>query len=211
MNAEQGEVRVRPSRAALMEEERRAVEHEEVARQQPERRQRRRQSTPEAPPYAMRLDWDPEDRIYVVTVPQLQGCVTHGRTRAEAVRRGEEAIASWLGAAERFGDPIPEPSAPTAVITGEALADLAHRVSHLSPDVENLPEWVLAEFRDVVGVYQRLPDKDRVIIDRAFDAERLPLWLIHLSARLLAAHQHLTGETLPAAVILAPPEGKPAP
>jgi predicted RNase H-like HicB family nuclease len=62
------------------------------------------------PPYAMRLDWDPDDRIFVATVPELPGCRTHGRTRAEAVRNGEEAIAAWLGGAQRFGDPLPAPA-----------------------------------------------------------------------------------------------------
>lgn len=61
------------------------------------------------PPYSMRLDWDPDDRIFVVSVPELAGCMTHGATYAEAVRNGEEAIASWLGAAEAFGDPLPAP------------------------------------------------------------------------------------------------------
>ncbi|HEY8600268.1 MAG TPA: type II toxin-antitoxin system HicB family antitoxin [Thermomicrobiales bacterium] len=61
------------------------------------------------PPYSMRLDWDPDEGIFVVSVPELAGCMTHGATYAEAVRNGEEAIASWLGAAEAFGDPIPAP------------------------------------------------------------------------------------------------------
>ena len=62
------------------------------------------------PPYSMRLDWDPDDRIFVVTVPELPGCMTHGTTRAEAVAQGEDAIASWLGASEAFGDAIPAPA-----------------------------------------------------------------------------------------------------
>lgn len=62
------------------------------------------------PPYSMRLDWDPDDAIFVVTVPELPGCMTHGGTRAEAVKNGEEAIASWLGASAAFGDTIPAPA-----------------------------------------------------------------------------------------------------
>jgi predicted RNase H-like HicB family nuclease len=61
--------------------------------------------------YAMWIDWDPDDRIFVVTVPELPGCMTHGETRTEAVRKGELAIASWLAAARHWGTPIPTPRA----------------------------------------------------------------------------------------------------
>lgn len=64
---------------------------------------------PAPPPYSLRIDWDPDDAIFVVVVPELPGCTTHGATYAEAVRNGEEAIASWLGAARAAGDPIPAP------------------------------------------------------------------------------------------------------
>lgn len=59
--------------------------------------------------YSMQLAWDPDDRIYVVTVPELAGCMTHGATAEEAARKGREAIASWLGAARAWHDPIPAP------------------------------------------------------------------------------------------------------
>jgi predicted RNase H-like HicB family nuclease len=35
--------------------------------------------------------------------------MTHGATHEEAVKQGEDAIASWLDAARAFGDPIPPP------------------------------------------------------------------------------------------------------
>lgn len=57
----------------------------------------------------MVIQWDPEDQIYVVTVPELPGCQTHGATHEEAVRRGHEAIESWIEAALADGDPIPVP------------------------------------------------------------------------------------------------------
>ena len=37
--------------------------------------------------YSMLIEWDPDDKIYVVTVPELEGCMTHGHTYEEA-RRG---------------------------------------------------------------------------------------------------------------------------
>lgn len=59
--------------------------------------------------YSMQLEWDPDDQIVVVTVPELPGCRTHGRTYEEAVQQGQLAIESWLEAARSNGTPIPTP------------------------------------------------------------------------------------------------------
>lgn len=59
--------------------------------------------------YSVILEWDPGDQIYVVTVPELPGCRTHGRTREEAVRQAQDAIQSWIDDAIASGDPIPQP------------------------------------------------------------------------------------------------------
>ncbi|HVC33199.1 MAG TPA: type II toxin-antitoxin system HicB family antitoxin [Chloroflexota bacterium] len=59
--------------------------------------------------YSMVIEWDPDDEVYVVTVPELPGCRTHGKTYEEAVRQGQDAIASWIDAARAWGHSIPEP------------------------------------------------------------------------------------------------------
>jgi predicted RNase H-like HicB family nuclease len=59
--------------------------------------------------YSMTLEWDPQDQIYVVTVPELPGCQTHGRSLEEAVRQGQDAIATWVVGMRYWGRPIPEP------------------------------------------------------------------------------------------------------
>lgn len=59
--------------------------------------------------YSMLIQWDKVDRIYVVTVPELPGCMTHGKTYEEAVRQGRDAIDSWIEANLAWGRPIPEP------------------------------------------------------------------------------------------------------
>ncbi len=59
--------------------------------------------------YSMLIQWDKDDRIYVVTVPELPGCQTHGKTYEEAVRQGRDAIDSWIEANLAWGRPIPEP------------------------------------------------------------------------------------------------------
>ena len=59
--------------------------------------------------YSMLLQWDPEDGIYVVTVPELPGCMSHGATYVEAVRQGQDAIDSWVAVSRSEGRPIPRP------------------------------------------------------------------------------------------------------
>lgn len=59
--------------------------------------------------YSMVIEWSDEDDAYIVTVPELPGCMTHGATHVEAVQQGEDAIESWLDAAIAWGRPIPEP------------------------------------------------------------------------------------------------------
>jgi predicted RNase H-like HicB family nuclease len=57
----------------------------------------------------MTIEWSDEDDAFIVTVPELPGCITHGATYAEAVQQGEDAIGSWLDAARAGGRPIPAP------------------------------------------------------------------------------------------------------
>jgi predicted RNase H-like HicB family nuclease len=59
--------------------------------------------------YSMYIQWDADDQIYVVTVPELPGCMTHGKIYEEAVQRGQDAIATWIYGSREMGLPIPEP------------------------------------------------------------------------------------------------------
>ncbi len=61
------------------------------------------------PPYSMLLEWDTEDHIYVVSVPELPGLHTHGTTYAEAAARGAERIAEWVAILAESGLPLPAP------------------------------------------------------------------------------------------------------
>ncbi len=59
--------------------------------------------------YSMYIQWDADDHIYVVTVPELPGCRTHGATYEEAIKQGRDAIESWIDANIAWGRPIPPP------------------------------------------------------------------------------------------------------
>jgi predicted RNase H-like HicB family nuclease len=59
--------------------------------------------------YSMIIQWSDEDQAYIVTVPELPGCRTHGDTYEEAVKQGQDAIESWIMAALADNDPVPPP------------------------------------------------------------------------------------------------------
>ena len=46
--------------------------------------------------YSMIIQWSVEDDVYIVTVPELPGCITHGATYEDAVKQGQDAIESWI-------------------------------------------------------------------------------------------------------------------
>lgn len=62
-----------------------------------------------APKYEIVIYWDNDDKIFVAEVPDLAGCMAHGKTQIEAVQNVSEAIELWLETAREFGDKIPEP------------------------------------------------------------------------------------------------------
>lgn len=59
--------------------------------------------------YSMLIEWEPLGGVYVVTVPELPGCRTHGHTLEEAVRQGRDAIETWIDGSRYWGRTIPEP------------------------------------------------------------------------------------------------------
>jgi predicted RNase H-like HicB family nuclease len=63
--------------------------------------------------YSMILQWSNEDELFLVTIPEFSDRVvmpcTHGKTREEAICRGEEVIEMYLEAWQAENEPIPEP------------------------------------------------------------------------------------------------------
>lgn len=59
--------------------------------------------------YSMVIGWSEEDQTYLVTVPELPGCRTHGASYEEAAQQGRDAIVSWISACKASGHPIPPP------------------------------------------------------------------------------------------------------
>jgi len=61
------------------------------------------------PRYSMVIEWSDEDDAFIVTVPELPGCVTHGTTYEEALRQGHDAIESVVDSLRAWGEPLPAP------------------------------------------------------------------------------------------------------
>ena len=62
-----------------------------------------------APKYELVIYWDNGDKIFVAEVPDLPGCMAHGKTQIEAVQNVGDAMELWLETAREFGDRIPVP------------------------------------------------------------------------------------------------------
>jgi predicted RNase H-like HicB family nuclease len=58
--------------------------------------------------YELIIFWDKSDQVFVVEVPELPGCMAHGRTKSEAISNAEAAINLWVETAKEDGIPVPE-------------------------------------------------------------------------------------------------------
>jgi len=50
-----------------------------------------------------------EDGIFVAECPALPGCISQGKTRAEALDNIKEAITGYLASLKKHGEPVPPP------------------------------------------------------------------------------------------------------
>ncbi|MHB8618321.1 MAG: type II toxin-antitoxin system HicB family antitoxin [Chloroflexota bacterium] len=56
--------------------------------------------------FAVLLEWDADDQVWVSYVPALNHLSTYGDTREEALAQTREAIAGYLEAAAKEGNPV---------------------------------------------------------------------------------------------------------
>jgi len=66
--------------------------------------------------YSLVIAWSEPDQTFVVRVPELVGCVTHGATYEEAVAQAQDAIAAWIDGETAMGRAIPHPRAYEATM-----------------------------------------------------------------------------------------------
>lgn len=64
----------------------------------------------EASRYQLVIQWSDKDRLFLVSLPELEGIRTHAATIAEAAERGVELAADYLYGMRELGMPVPAPA-----------------------------------------------------------------------------------------------------
>jgi predicted RNase H-like HicB family nuclease len=63
----------------------------------------------EASRYEIRIHWSKEDQLYLASVPELPGTITHRKTPAAAAERVVEMAAAWIYGSRQDGHEVPKP------------------------------------------------------------------------------------------------------
>lgn len=64
-------------------------------------------------PWTYRFQWDERDNLYIVSVAELNGCQSSGKTIVEASEMIQDALECFLEMLLEHNDPIPEPAKPS--------------------------------------------------------------------------------------------------
>ena len=59
--------------------------------------------------YSMLIQWSDEDQVFVVTLPEFGGCMTHGDSYEDAAKNGREVLELLIESYEAEGCPFPAP------------------------------------------------------------------------------------------------------
>ncbi len=59
--------------------------------------------------YEIIIFWCEDEQAFVAEIPELPGCMAHGKTPEIALANAKDAIQLWIDTAREFGDPVPEP------------------------------------------------------------------------------------------------------
>lgn len=60
--------------------------------------------------YSMLIQWSEEDQVYIVTVPELPGCKTHGKTYKKAIKNAKQVLELFVEDARITGKALPPPN-----------------------------------------------------------------------------------------------------
>lgn len=59
--------------------------------------------------YEIIVFWGEADNVFIAEMPELKGCLAHGETQDEALRKANAVAAEWLQMAKGKGCAIPQP------------------------------------------------------------------------------------------------------
>lgn len=59
--------------------------------------------------YSIIIQYDETDGIYVASIPEIQGCMAHGKTQAEALKEVQVVYEMYVDEANETGRSLPSP------------------------------------------------------------------------------------------------------
>ena len=59
--------------------------------------------------YTIMIQYDDVDNIYIASVPELQGCMAHGKTPEDALREVSVVLEMFMEEAAEMGRQLPSP------------------------------------------------------------------------------------------------------
>ena len=59
--------------------------------------------------FEVKIYWSNDDSAFVAEVPELPGCMAHGKTKSKALKSANDAISLWMNTAQELGRVVPEP------------------------------------------------------------------------------------------------------
>jgi antitoxin HicB len=102
-------------------------------------------------PFEVRPLSEKEGGGYLISFPDLPGCISDGETIEEAIRNGMDAVRARMETAKEFADPIPEPGGSQASgrfvqrIPKSLHARLAARAKQEGVSMNSLVAAIIAE------------------------------------------------------------------
>lgn len=103
--------------------------------------------------YSMVMSWSEEDQAYIVSVPELPGCMADGKTPEEAVKNTEIIIQEWLETALEDGEEIPEPHLFSMPVQIGAVKIFSSVIRKILEDCEDEgKKGTQVEFTKVLGI-----------------------------------------------------------
>lgn len=102
---------------------------------------------------------------WLITFPDLPGCMSDGESPEEAIANGRDAVAAWLAAAQESGREVPSPGAPPsgkfiARIPRSLHARLAARAKQEGVSMNALVSAFLAESLGRKESMDTLPERE---------------------------------------------------
>ncbi len=65
-------------------------------------------------PFEIKQLSEEEGGGYLISFPDLPGCISDGETIEDAIKNGIDAMNSWIKTSQEFNDPVPEPGSNQA-------------------------------------------------------------------------------------------------